>query len=304
MELEQKVVLPVRALCPALKKTPGLTPSLPTDTPLLDCSFTWSAFVRADFLSSNGAVGGGGGGRGGGGGGGGGGRLAGWAGEGGRRAAESAGLAGAQAGTSGSWPPMWHACPQLGREEFSEMAWKKKIAFGNWRTSLFIWAVIKIHSCQVLNVFSVHHVHYNIFSFVTSSFTHSSICSVCAICQALGYSVSPICLPIQLTVRWERQISKKNKTHSKQAKQYFNKSQGFPGGSVVKICLPMQKTQVWSLTREDPTYPGAIKFLHHNDWARALKSGRRNYWGCESHSLCLQGEKLSQWELYATTPRK
>ena len=50
-------------------------------------------------------------------------------------------------------------------------------------------------SCHVLNVFSVHHVRYNIFSFVTSSFTHSSICSVCAICQALWlqreYCLSP-----------------------------------------------------------------------------------------------------------------
>ena len=27
----------------------------------------------------------------------------------------------------------------------------------------------------------------------------------------------------------------------------------FPGGSVVRICLPMQETQVWLLTQEDPT---------------------------------------------------
>lgn len=40
-------------------------------------------------------------------------------------------------------------------------------------------------SCRVLNVFSVYHVHYNISSSVTSSFTHLSICSVGAICQAL-----------------------------------------------------------------------------------------------------------------------
>ena len=51
MELEQKVVLPVKTLCPALKKTPGLTPSLPTDqnTPLLDCFFYLKCFRESRF---------------------------------------------------------------------------------------------------------------------------------------------------------------------------------------------------------------------------------------------------------------
>ena len=42
-------------------------------------------------------------------------------------------------------------------------------------------------------------------------------------------------------------------THSpgKEFRELFNRA--FPGGSVMKICLPMQGTQVRSLTWEDPT---------------------------------------------------
>ena len=39
---------------------------------------------------------------------------------------------------------------------------------------------------------------------------------------------------------------------------------GFPGGSMVKNLLPVQKTQVGSLVQEDPTCCPANKSVHHN----------------------------------------
>ena len=49
---------------------------------------------------------------------------------------------------------------------------------------------------------------------------------------------------------------------------YFNKviyfSRDFPGGAVVKNCLPMQGTRVRALVWEDPTLYGATKPVHHN----------------------------------------
>ena len=38
----------------------------------------------------------------------------------------------------------------------------------------------------------------------------------------------------------------------------------FPGGAVVKNCLPMQGTRVRSLVWEDPTCCGATKPMSHN----------------------------------------
>ena len=43
----------------------------------------------------------------------------------------------------------------------------------------------------------------------------------------------------------------------------------FPGGAVVKNCLPMQGTRVRSLVWEDPTCCGATKPMSHNYWAHA-----------------------------------
>ena len=37
----------------------------------------------------------------------------------------------------------------------------------------------------------------------------------------------------------------------------------------LRICLPMQGTQVWSLVQEDSTYHGAIKPVCHRYWACA-----------------------------------
>ena len=46
----------------------------------------------------------------------------------------------------------------------------------------------------------------------------------------------------------------------------------------LRIRLPMQGTQVWSLVREDPTCHGATKPMHHNYWACAPEPACHNYW--------------------------
>ena len=46
----------------------------------------------------------------------------------------------------------------------------------------------------------------------------------------------------------------------------------------LRICLPMQGTQVQSLVQEDPTCYGATKPVCHNYWAWALESVSHNYW--------------------------
>ena len=46
----------------------------------------------------------------------------------------------------------------------------------------------------------------------------------------------------------------------------------------LRICLPMQGTQVRSLVWEDPTCRGAAKPVHHNYWACALEPTSHNYW--------------------------
>ena len=46
----------------------------------------------------------------------------------------------------------------------------------------------------------------------------------------------------------------------------------------LRICLPMQGTQVPSLAQEDPTCRGATKPVCHNYWACALESTSHNYW--------------------------
>ena len=57
----------------------------------------------------------------------------------------------------------------------------------------------------------------------------------------------------------------------------------------LRICLPIQGTQVWSLVREDSTCPGATKPACHNYWSQL--------------SLCApQQEKLLQWK--ACTPQR
>ena len=46
----------------------------------------------------------------------------------------------------------------------------------------------------------------------------------------------------------------------------------------LRICLPMQGTQVWALVREDPTCHGATNPMHHNYWACTLEHTSHNYW--------------------------
>ena len=63
----------------------------------------------------------------------------------------------------------------------------------------------------------------------------------------------------------------------------------FSGTSLVaqwlRIHLPMQGTQVWSLVWEDPTCHGATKPMHHNYWACALEPTSHNYWACAPQLL-------------------
>ena len=55
---------------------------------------------------------------------------------------------------------------------------------------------------------------------------------------------------------------------------------GFPGGTVVRIHLPVQGTRVRALVREDPTCSGAAKPVCHNYWACALEPVSHNYRAC------------------------
>ena len=49
----------------------------------------------------------------------------------------------------------------------------------------------------------------------------------------------------------------------------------------LRICLPMQGTQVPALVWEDPTCHGATKPVRHNYWACALESASHN---CRAHA--------------------
>ena len=46
----------------------------------------------------------------------------------------------------------------------------------------------------------------------------------------------------------------------------------------LRICLPVQRTWVPSLVREDSTCHGATKPMCHNYWACALEPTSHNYW--------------------------
>ena len=86
----------------------------------------------------------------------------------------------------------------------------------------------------------------------------------------------------------------------------------------IRICLPMQETQVRALVREDPTCRGAAKPMCHNYWACALEPASHNYWAREPQLLSPQAttteartprarapqqEKPLQWEAH-TLQRK
>ena len=69
----------------------------------------------------------------------------------------------------------------------------------------------------------------------------------------------------------------------------------------LRICLPIQGTQVQSLVREDPTCHGATKPVCRNYWACALEPASHNYWACVLQLLkpaCLEPvlcNKRSHW---------
>ena len=64
--------------------------------------------------------------------------------------------------------------------------------------------------------------------------------------------------------------------------------------SGIRVHLPMQETQVWSLVWEDPTC-GATKPVHHDYWACALEPGSCNCW---AHGLqLLKPTGCSCWSL-------
>ena len=50
------------------------------------------------------------------------------------------------------------------------------------------------------------------------------------------------------------------------------------GAQWFRICLPMQRTLVWSLVQGDPTCRGATKPMCHNYWACTPEPASHNYW--------------------------
>ena len=79
----------------------------------------------------------------------------------------------------------------------------------------------------------------------------------------------------------------------------------------LRIHLPMQGTQVWSLVQEDPTCRGATKPVRHNYWSPCTLGPKcHNYWAHVLQLLkpaCLacarQQEKPPQWEARAPQGR-
>ena len=72
----------------------------------------------------------------------------------------------------------------------------------------------------------------------------------------------------------------------------------------LRICLPMQGTQVRALVREDPTCRGETKPVRHNYWACALEPTSHNYWSpCATTTVAPQQEKPPQWEAHARQRR-
>ena len=60
--------------------------------------------------------------------------------------------------------------------------------------------------------------------------------------------------------------------------RYKSKRRASLVGQWLRICLPMQGTQVWALVQEDPTCREATKPVCHNYWACALEPASHNYW--------------------------
>ena len=69
----------------------------------------------------------------------------------------------------------------------------------------------------------------------------------------------------------------------------------------LRIRLPMQRTRVRALVREDPTCRRATKPVCHRYWACALEPASHNYWAWVPRACAPQQEKPPQWE--ARTPQ-
>ena len=64
----------------------------------------------------------------------------------------------------------------------------------------------------------------------------------------------------------------------------------------VRICLPMQGTQIQSLIQEDPTCLGATEPMHHNYWSLpALGPSRHNYWATVTEACAPQSPSRNYW---------
>ena len=64
----------------------------------------------------------------------------------------------------------------------------------------------------------------------------------------------------------------------------------------VRICMPKQGTQVWSLAWEDSTCRGATNPTCHNYWACALEPACCSYW-----SYAPRARTLQHWETCTAT---
>ena len=64
----------------------------------------------------------------------------------------------------------------------------------------------------------------------------------------------------------------------------------------LRIHLPMQGTQVWSLVWKDPTCRRETEPLYRNYWASALEPTSRNYWSPHALELmfCIKRSHLSE----------
>ena len=71
----------------------------------------------------------------------------------------------------------------------------------------------------------------------------------------------------------------------------------------LRIHLPMQRTRVPALVREDPTCLGATNPVRNNYWACTLEPTSHNYWARMPRARAPQQEKPPQWEARALQRR-
>ena len=78
--------------------------------------------------------------------------------------------------------------------------------------------------------------------------------------------------------KWNEKLDSTLRNHIKKLDSTLrNHFWDFLGGTVLRICLPMQGTQVRALVREDPTCCRAAKPMRHNYRAYALEPASHNY---------------------------